>query len=400
MKRLSSLYLFFGAEIVMAASMGINESIFNNYLSDTFQMTAEARGGLEFPRELPGFLVVVFAGILGALSLTRMGALAAVVFAAGTAGLGLAGNSYAFMVAAMLVGSMGMHLIQPISHSLTIAMSEENRRGFRLGQLGGMRTLGTVLGTGVIWLSFSDEAPQYLPGFLCAAGGGVVAAAIYSRLKVSGVHYRRSFFVMRRKFWLYYVLEFLFGARKQIFITFGPWVLIHVYGLSPGDIAFLLMLASGIGLVFKPVAGWAMDEWGERVVMVGDGLTLTLVCLGYGFAGLFPGDPRVALLIAGTCFILDNLLFALGTGRTVYVSRLASDPDELTGTLSLGVTVNHIASMVIPFWAGLMWKELGFQIVFAAAGALAMLVAGFSWLVPGKGARVPIMGGNASALEG
>jgi len=62
--------------------------------------------------------------------------------------------------------------------------------------------------------------------------------------------------------------------------------------------------------------------------------------------------------------------------------------------------VNHIASMVIPFWAGLMWKELGFQIVFAAAGALAMLVAGFSWLVPGKGARVPIMGGNASALEG
>ena len=224
-------------------------------------------------------------------------------------------------------------------------MSEENRRGFRLGQLGGMRTLGTVLGTGVIWLSFSDEAPQYLPGFLCAAGGGVVAAAIYSRLKVSGVHYRRSFFVMRRKFWLYYVLEFLFGARKQIFITFGPWVLIHVYGLSPGDIAFLLMLASGIGLVFKPVAGWAMDEWGERVVMVGDGLTLTLVCLGYGFAGLFPGGPRVALLIAGTCFILDNLLFALGTGRTVYVSRLASDPDELTGTLSLGVTVNHIGGI-------------------------------------------------------
>ena len=112
MKRLSSLYLFFGAESVMAASMGINESIFNNYLSDTFQMTAEARGGLEFPRELPGFLVVVFAGILGALSLTRMGALAAVVFAAGTAGLGLAGNSYAFMVAAMLVGSMGMHLIR------------------------------------------------------------------------------------------------------------------------------------------------------------------------------------------------------------------------------------------------------------------------------------------------
>ena len=83
MKRLSSLYLFFGAEIVMAASMGINESIFNNYLSDTFQMTAEARGGLEFPRELPGFLVVVFAGIL-ARSLTRMGAGRGV--AAGTAG--------------------------------------------------------------------------------------------------------------------------------------------------------------------------------------------------------------------------------------------------------------------------------------------------------------------------
>ncbi|HOF39997.1 MAG TPA: MFS transporter [Candidatus Hydrogenedentes bacterium] len=400
MKRISSLYLFFGAEIVIAASMGINESIFNNFLSDTFELTAEARGALEFPRELPGFLVVLFAGILGALSLPRMGALAALVFAAGTAGLGLAGNSYGLVVASMLVSSVGMHLNQPISHSLTIAMSEDDRRGFRLGQLGGLRTFGTVLGTGLVWMTFRRDVPPYLSGFLYAAAGGVAAAILYAQLKVPGVHYRRSFFVIRRKFRLYYVLEFLFGARKQIFITFGPWVLIHVYGLSPGNIAFLLMLASIIGLVFKPLAGWVMDAWGERLVMVGDGLVLTLVCLGYGFAGSFPGGPKVALCIAGSCFILDNLLFALSTGRTVYVSRLSSSPDELTGTLSLGVTMNHVASMVIPFWAGLMWKELGFQVVFASAGVLALLLACFSWFVPGKRARAPIMGGDLYTTEG
>ncbi len=392
MRRISPLYLFFGAEILMAASVGINESIFNNFLSDTYQMTAEMRGGLEFPRELPGFLVVVFAGVLGAVTLTRMGALAAVVFAAGTAGIGLAGDSYLLMVAAMMVGSAGMHLLQPVTHSLAIVMSEEDKRGFRLGQLGGMRTLGTIFGAGFVWLTFNKESPQYVLGFLCAAAGGIVVWALYTQLRVPEVHYKRSFIVMRWKFWLYYMLEFLFGARKQIFITFGPWVLIHVYGLSPVDIAFLLMLASCIGLVFKPFAGWAMDRWGERIVMVADGMALAVVCLGYGFAGEIAGEPGWALWIAGACFIFDNLLFALGTGRTVYVSRLATDAAELTGTLSLGVTINHIASMVIPFWAGMMWKVLGFQTVFATAAFLALLVAGFSWLVPGKHARAPIMG--------
>ncbi|HQM49829.1 MAG TPA: MFS transporter [Candidatus Hydrogenedentes bacterium] len=394
MKRLSSLQLFFFAEVFMAASMGINESIFNNYLSDTFHMTAEARGGLEFPRELPGFLVVVFAGVLGAVPLTRLGALAAITFAVGTAGLALAGNSYLFMIATMLVCSAGMHLVTPVSHSLVIAMSEENRRGFRLGQLGGIGTLGMIMGTGFVWLTFDRDAPQYMVGFFCAAAGAVLVSAIYTRLRVPGIHYKRSFLVVRRKFWLYYLLEFLFGARKQIFITFGPWVLIHVYGLTPVDIAFLLMLAACIGLLFKPLAGWMMDRWGERVVMVGDGFVLSAVCLGYGYAGGFPGGPAVALAIAGACYILDNLLFALSTGRTVYISRLASSSAELTGTLSLGVTINHSASMVIPFWAGLMWKTMGYQMVFTFAAVLALGISGFSWLVPGKRSRA-LLGGQS-----
>jgi predicted MFS family arabinose efflux permease len=326
---------------------------------------------------------VVFAGLLGMLSLTRVGAVAAVVFAVGIAGLAFAGHRYFFMIAAMMVASAGMHLLQPVTHSLIIAMSEENKRGLRLGQMGAMRTLGTILGAGFVWLVFDTESPQYAFGFLCAGAGGLLVAAAYTRLKAPGAHYKRAFIVVRTKFWLYYILEFLFGARKQIFITFGPWVLIHVYEYPAKNIAFLLMVAAALGLLFRPLAGWAMDRLGERTVMVGDGLILAAVCIGYGFAGELAGSLQAALPVAGACYVLDNLLFALGAARTVYVARLADSSEEISSTLALGVSINHIASMVIPFCAGLIWTRLGYQTVFAAAAVLALLVAFFSSMVPG-----------------
>jgi len=163
------LLLFMAAVGSMALAMGIHESIFNNFLSDTFAMSADERGWLELPRELPGFLVVCMAGLLCAVPVTRMGLVGAVVFAGGMTGLAFLGASYRMMVLMMVTGSVGMHLLQPVGASIVLALADKTNKGKRMGQVGAVGTAGTVLGTGVIWLFLDRTNPPYLLGFLGVA---------------------------------------------------------------------------------------------------------------------------------------------------------------------------------------------------------------------------------------
>jgi len=118
----SQLWLFFTAVICMGAALGAYETVFNNFLSDTFDMAADARGYLEFPRELPGLLVVMMAGALSALAVTHLGVVGALVFVAGMVGMALWGGiSYGVMIVFMMIISAGMHLLQPVRSSIALS---------------------------------------------------------------------------------------------------------------------------------------------------------------------------------------------------------------------------------------------------------------------------------------
>jgi predicted MFS family arabinose efflux permease len=286
------------------------------------------------------------------------------------------------MVVMMMIGSAGMHLLQPVQGAIALSIGDEGSRGRRMGLMGAVGTIGAVAGAGFVWLFFDRDAPQYQIGFLCAGAAAAIAAVAYWLMHLPEMHQPRLRLVVRKRFWLYYVLEFLFGARKQIFITFGFWVLIKVYDQPAPYIAGLLMAASLIGIVFKPLVGSAIDHLGERAVMIADGILLAVVCLGYGYADKLTSNPDTALRVASACFIADNLLFALGSGRSVYVSRLTESAQELTSTLAMGVSINHIASMVIPAIGGTIWMALGYERVFVCAAALALGISAVSAFVP------------------
>jgi len=382
----SQMLLLFCAVVSFAIAMGIHESVFNNYLWDTFGLSAGQRGWLEFPRELPGFLVVVFAGLLCMLAVSHLGMVGTMTFAAGMVGIVLVGERFWPMVGMMMVASAGLHLVQPTVSSLALGLSGDSHRGRRMGQVGAVGTLGTVIGAGFVWFVFDKTAPEYALGFACAGGMAALAAVIYSLMHVPDIRRPRARLVLHRRYSLYYALEALFGARKQIFITFGVWVLIDVYGQPATGIAQLLIIAALIGTVFKPLVGIAIDHFGEHTVMVLDGILLAAVCLGYGYAMRIAPDAKTALTIARVCFICDNLLFALGTGREVYLSRIATSAEDLTSTLTLGVSINHIASMTIPAVAGAVWERFGYERVFLAAAFLALAISATAIRVPRKGA--------------
>jgi MFS family permease len=375
--------LFFTAVMCMALAMGVYESIFNNYLSDTFNLPANMRGQLEFPRELPGFLVVVMAGLLWALPVTRLGLVGTLLFILGQTGLVFYGSEYWPMILMMMIASAGQHLLMPVMSTIALSMSTETNRGWRLGQTRAMQTTGTMLGTGCVWLFF-QQSTKYEWGFICAAVVAAAAGIIYLIMHIPDLHKPQAKPRFHRKFKLYYILEFLFGARKQIFLTFGFWVLVRIYDHSAPEIARLMFIASAIGIPFKLIAGKAIDRFGERIILVADGLILTAVCIGYGFAGHL-GSPLTAQIVASICFILDNLLFTMGTARSTYVSRLTDSKQELTSTLAMGVSINHISSMTIPTFAGIIWIQFGYEWVFAAAALLALIISGVSSLLPRNG---------------
>jgi MFS family permease len=146
------------------------------------------------------------------------------------------------------------------------------------------------------------------------------------------------------------------------------------------------MTAAIIGVAFQRVAGYLIDRFGERRVMIGDGIALSVVCIGYGYAFDWFGTASAALPVASACYVADNLLFALGNARVAYLSRLTQTPEEITSTLSMGVSINHIASMTIPAVAGTIWVYFGYERLFAVAALLALVNAALALRVPRRGA--------------
>ena len=173
------------------------------------------------------------------------------------------------------------------------------------------------------------------------------------RPRPEGVPARRVLFV-----------NILFGARKQIFLTFAPWVLVTVYGASPALMAALAVISYFLGVVFRQAFGVVVDKFGERRMFIADALILLVICGGFAFSAYRP--------VLYALFILDSLMFATRIARTTYLNKLAEHRSDIAPTLSLGVTMDHAVSMSIPSAGGLLWAAYGYRSVFMAAALLAL----------------------------
>ncbi len=366
------LGLFLLVCIALGITSGIFETTFNNFLSDTIHITAKARGNLEFPRELPGFLVTVFGSALFFLAEVRLGMVAALGIAVGLFGLAFVGDRFTPMVAFMFIWSAGAHLMMPVSSTIALSLAESNNRASMLGRIGAVGMGATIIGSGIVWIGLQHAHLSYRAMFLIAMCGALCAAAFIAFMKpLPRRAGRRPKLVLKRRYSLFYLLYALSGARKQIFITFGPWVLIRVFGEPAPTIAKLWMVAGAIGIFLQPQLGKLIDRVGERAILMADGIILIGVCMGYGFAEHLPIARPVQLVYA--CYVLDNLMFATHMARATYLDKIAEDESDIHASLSLGVTIDHAVSMSIPALGGSVWLAYGYPQVFLGAAFIAFM---------------------------
>ena len=379
----ANLVLFLISMALLGMAGGMFETTFNNYLHDGFDLAADARGLLEFPRELPGFLTALFTGVLFFLAETRIAAACGILVGAGMLGLAACGQSWYAMLGFLTLWSVGTHLMMPVRSSLSMELASKAERGKRLGQIQGAAIAASIVGCLLVWGIMKARPTGYGLVFGIGGGAAIAAGVVLLFMRMPGAHLDRPRFVWERRYWLYYVLSFLFGARKQIFITFGPWVLVKIFHQQAVIFAQLWIVASVLGILVQPLLGRAIDRLGERVVLIAEALCVLGVCLGYGFAHRIP-VPSVALALLCSCFVLDQLLFGVNMARDMYLARIAVRQAHIAPTLSLGVSINHAVSMTIPAAGGWLWMRAGHAAVFQVAALFALVMLGFSLLVPAK----------------
>lgn len=365
-------FLFILAGAFLGLYAGLYEPSFNNYLNDVFHISEVARGGLEFPRELPGFLVVFTTGLLLFLPDVRIAVVANLVLALGLLGLGFLSPGFTWVVVWMMVWSVGAHLYMPLEASIGVSLAKPGEEGKRLGQLGSAKTAASLVGFLLVWLGFHYFHIDYSLLFGLAGLCAVAAAVCLLLMTPRPSKNKRPKLLFKRKYLLFYWLNVLFGARKQVFLTFAPWVLIKIFDQHVTTFAALGLVCTVTGIPFRALLGKAIDKFGERAVICTESLLLVLICLGYGFANNL-GLGSLAIWLVFLCYVGDQLLFACNMARATYLNKIADSPDDLTPTLSMGLTIDHAVSMTIPFFGGLVWMKLGYQYVFLGAAVIALL---------------------------
>jgi hypothetical protein len=273
----------------------------------------------------------------------------------------------------MIIWSSGVHLFMPLESSIALALAEGKNPGRLLGKLGGYSTFAVIGGCGLVWLGREYWHFSYALLFACGALAALAAGVIFLRMPpIKAAPRRRNKFIFRRQYSLYYWLCLLFGARKQIFITFGPLVLIRGFHQPAETIAKLWIIASVLGILFRPALGRMIDRLGERFVLMTDAVVLVAIGLGYGFGQHLLPSPIALYLVCG-CYVLDMMFFAMEIARSTYLDKIALSRDEVGPTLGLGVSINHAVSMTIPTLGGLVWGTFGYQWVFVGSAAVAVI---------------------------
>jgi MFS family permease len=377
---------FLSVLILFGVSYGLYRGIQDNYLAEIVHVTPFERGIIEFFREMPGLLLIFILALMYRFADSKVFKIGVAIMAGGSVGLLLSSVSPFFMtkvfvVIFMVLFSTGEHTIMPVRATISMDLAKKEKAGASLGLTNSISQFGNIAGYIFVTVLFlilgklgigRKDYLGYQIVFGVFAALMTTAALVASALRETTLKAERRRFYFAKKFLKFYMLEVFYGSRKQIFLTFAPYVLILQYGADPSIMSILYAICAAFGMLFSPLIGRIIDKVGYKAVMVGDTLILIVVCILYGFAHrLF--TPTVAFYVVCCNFVLDSIISIASMASNIYVQRIASNQEEITATLSTGISVNHIISIFIALMGGWIWKVTGIEVLFSLSAFLGLL---------------------------
>ena len=375
--------------LMTGLAYGIYKGIIDNYLAEEVGLTQVGKGVSEFFRELPGLLLVFILALLYEFSAEKIYKIGAVIMVCGMVMQSIIPPKAFLVILAMMIYSIGDHMQLGMKSAIGLQYAREGKGGESLGYNNAVNHAGTLIGylIVILVLALIGNVTTYRPFLIASAALMVLAMFLcFGLTSNTETDKSRNRFYFNRKFYKYYMLEIFYGARKQVFFTFGPYVLILFYGASAMVISILYAVSSVASFILAPKIGQIIDRFGYRIVMIMDTVILVVVCFFYGFAHhIFPRD--VAFIVCCVNYLLDSVISMASMASSVYVQDISDSDDECRATISTGVSVNHLITILVALFGGWIWRTLGIETLFIISAVLGLCNSAYAATI--KTGRMP-----------
>lgn len=378
-KRQWAVKMFLAVLALTALANGLGNNIFSNYFNEVFHIDEIQRGFIEIPRESPGILCMLLVAALGFMGNLWMSAAAQVLILIGFMAIGWYSPSYGVMLAFMFIHSLGMHLFMPLNDAISMDLAEKGQVGATLGRFKSVNTLCNMLAAVLVFFGFrtgffSFQASAILPFVLGAAvtAGAVVLLAMMALVIPQKDSVKNHRLLFRKQYMPYYMVTLAYGCQKRIRIVFAPWVIINLLGQGADTVALLTIATHFAGTLIAPVIGRMLDKlgvkkmlWVEAIYIAASFAVMGLLAGMLADGSFQPGDWQTWLVFGS--YVLCVLFEQFNMVHSYMMRSIAVAPSEVTQTLSVGLSVDHVMAIIASPIMGLIWSAWGVQYVFYLA---------------------------------
>lgn len=388
---------------LMAAAMPIAfatwSALLNNFVIEVAGFDGADIGWLHTVREIPGFLAVGVIALIMFMHEQVLGLVSLLLLGVATA-LTAYFPSMAGILTITMLSSIGFHYYETVNQSLQLQWLPKDRAPQILGLLMAAGSAATLVAYVAIVLTWEALGLTYTHVYMIAGGLttvlAIVAMLAYPRFEAPNPQIKKL--ILRKRYWLYYVLQFLSGARRQIFVVFAGFMMVERFGFEVHEVTALFLINLVANMIFAPLMGRAVGRFGERATLLFEYAGLIIVFLAYG--GIYYFGWGVVL--AATLYVIDHMFFALALALKTYFQKIA-DPRDIAPTAAVAFTINHIAAVFLPAGLGYLWLISPGAVFVGAAGiatasfVLAMLIPRHP--EPGNETRLSRYNGLATPAE-
>ncbi|MCP4215060.1 MAG: MFS transporter [bacterium] len=350
--------------LTICSTVGLQtwRTLFNNFAVEVVKLEGNHIGVVQSIREIPGFLALLVVFVLFIIKEYRLSALSILILGIGVAATGLF-PVYGGVIGTTLVMSFGFHYYETTNQSLTLQYFDKKTSPWVFGK---QRSYGAatniVVGIAIYFLEpYLDYTYMYL-----IFGGSIIVVAAWAFMQNpvdANIAPQRKQMILRKRYWLYYFLSFMAGARRQIFIAFAIFLLVKRFEYSVQEIAILFIINNIINYFLSPLIGKGIIRFGERAVLSLEYFSLVFVFLAY--AGV------QSKILVGVLYVLDHIFFNFSIAIRTYFQKIG-DPKDIAPTMAVGFTINHIAAVVLPVIGGILWV-IDYRIPFVIGAALSVV---------------------------
>lgn len=330
-----------------AMSFAIWMNLLNNFSIERVAFTGIEIGILHSLREIPGFLAFTIVFVLLLIREQKMVYVSLIMLGLGTLLTGFFPSAIGFYLTTVLM-SMGFHYLETLQNSLSLQWLSKKDAPEFLGKIIAARAAASILAFSLVWLLFEHFNIDYK--WIYILGGIIsISIAIYAWLKFKIYPekvYQSKTLILRKRYWLYYALQFMGGARRQIFVVFAGFLMVEKFGFSVGEISILFVINASFNIFLAPRIGKLISRIGERKALIIEYIGLIAVFIGYALVE----NSNIAIVL----YIVDHLFFAMAIAQKTYFQKIAN-PAHIASTAGVSFTINHIAAVIIPVLFGALW---------------------------------------------